>query len=326
MIYPKFLDNKDVIGITAPSAGVGRKIDSFNKSIDNLNKHFTIIETDSVRNNADVSNSAKDRGNEFNALIKRKDVKCIFCASGGDFCISSLQYINFDLFKDNVKWVEGYSDPTSILYYITTKYDIATIYGNNAGSFDQIKLHKSLEYNINLLKGKVYKQNKYDLYEAERNNSSDGYDLSDQVIYKNINGDVFESGRIIGGCLDVLVNIIGTKFDYTSEFINRYKSDGIIWYFDIFSLSVEDLYNKLYQFKYAGYFLYTKCIIIGRILYKSGFSIYDYESVLKEVLPDIKIIYDFDIGHVPPKMTIINGSFVRIVSNEKEAYIETYLK
>ena len=51
-----------------------------------------------------------------------------------------------------------------------------------------------------------------------------------------------------------------------------------------------------------------------------------YEEVLKKVLPNIKIIYDFDLGHVPPKMTIINGSIVHIVSNDNESYLETYLK
>lgn len=326
MIYPSFLKEKDIIGITAPSSGVGHKLESFDLSINNLKKHFNVIETESVRNNNEVSNTSEIRGKEFNELLTNKDVKCILCASGGDFCISSLDYINFDLLNDNIKWIEGYSDPTSILYYITTKYDIATIYGNNAGSFDQNNLHKSLKYNIELLKGNILNQEKYDLYENIRLENDSGYNLTEKVIYKNINGSVFESGRIIGGCLDVLCNIIGTKFDYTKEFIERYKNDGIIWYFDIFSLTVEDLYNKLYQFKYAGYFKYTKCVIVGRILFKSGFTSYTYEHVLKEVLPDIKIIYDFDIGHVPPKMTIINGSMVSVVSNDNEAYLETYLK
>ncbi len=325
MIYPKFLKENNIVGITAPSAGVGHKIDSFDLSTKNLSKHFNIIETESVRNNNVVSNTPEVRGKEFNKLLSNDEVKAIICASGGDFCISSLEYINFDLLKDNPKWIEGYSDPTSILYYITTKYDIATIYGNNAGSFDQTKLHKTLEYNIDLLKGNIKRQEKYDLYESKRLENNDKYNLTEKVIYKNLNGDVDISARIIGGCLDVLVNIIGTKYDYTTSFIERYKNDGIIWYFDIFSLTVEDLYNKLYQFKYAGYFKYTKCIIIGRILFKNSFTNYTYEQVLKEILPDIKIIYDFDIGHVPPKMTIINGSLVHVVSTDKEAYIETYL-
>ena len=324
MIYPKFLNSNSTIGITAPSSGVGHKLDSFDLSIKNLNKHFNIIETNSVRNNNLVSNTPEIRGKEFNELINNKDVDMIFCASGGDFCISSLEYIEFDSLKNNIKWIEGYSDPTSILYYITTKYDIATIYGNNAGSFDQTEIHKSLKYNIELLKGNVNKQEKYDLYESTRGEKE--YNLTEPVVYKNINGSVLEQGRIIGGCLDVLTNIIGTKYDYTKEFIERYKNDGIIWYFDIFSLTSEDLYNILYQFKYAGYFKYTKCIIIGRILFKNSFTDTTYEEVLKEVLPNIKIIYDFDLGHVPPKMTIINGSLVDVISNDKEAYLETYLK
>lgn len=324
MIYPNFLNNNSTIGITAPSAGIGKKLNSFDLSIKNLKKHFNIIETKSVRNDNVVSNIPVIRGKEFNELINNKGIDMIFCASGGDYCISSLEYIDFDTLKNNIKWIEGYSDPTSILYYVTTKYDIATIYGNNAGSFDQFKLHKSLEYNIKLLKGNVNKQEKYDLYENVR--GENGYNLTEPVIYNNINGNVNETGRIIGGCLDVLTNIIGTKYDYTNEFIERYKDDGIIWYFDIFSLTTEDLYNKLYQFKYADYFKYTKCIIIGRILFKNSFTDTTYEQVLKEVLPDIKIIYNYDLGHVPPKMTIINGSLVHIVSNDKEAYLETYLK
>ena len=195
---------------------------------------------------------------------------------------------------------------------------------NNAGSFDQFKLHDSLEYNIELLKGNIKKQEKYKLYESIRGVNQ--YNLTEPVFYKNINGDVNKTGRIIGGCLDVLTNIVGTKYDYTKDFIERYKNDGIIWYFDIFSLTTEDLYNKLYQFKYAGYFEFTKCIIIGRVLFKNSFTDTSYEKVIKKVLPDIKIVYDFDIGHVPPKMTIINGSLVKVVSNDNEAYIETYLK
>ena len=323
MIYPKFLNNNSKIGITAPSAGVGHKLNSFDLSIKNLNKYFNIIETESVRNNNVVSNTPQIRGKEFTKLINDKDIEMIFCASGGDFCISSLEYIDFDSLKNNIKWIEGYSDPTSILYYITTKYDIATIYGNNASSFDQYNLHKSLEYNCELLKGNIKKQQKYDFYERERGENE--YNLTEPIVYKNINGNVDETGRIIGGCLDVLTNIIGTKYDFTKEFIERYKNEGIIWYFDIFSLTTEDLYNKLYQFKYADYFKYTKCIIIGRILFKNSFTDTTYENVLKTVLPDIKIIYDFDIGHVPPKMTIINGSLIHIVSNDKEAYVETYL-
>ena len=127
MQYPKFLKRNSLIGITSPSSGVGNKLDSYELSISNLKKEFNVVETSSVRNNGYESNNPEIRGKEFNELLENKNVDMIFCASGGDFCISSLEYINFDLIKDNPLWIEGYSDPTSILYHITTKYDIATI-------------------------------------------------------------------------------------------------------------------------------------------------------------------------------------------------------
>ena len=46
------------------------------------------------------------------------------------------------------------------------------------------------------------------------------------------------TGRLIGGCIDVLKDIIGTKYDGTLDFIEKYKDDGIIWYFDNFALSL----------------------------------------------------------------------------------------
>lgn len=64
MKYPKFLNVNSVIGICAPSMGVGMKIESFEKSLNNIEKHFKVIETESVRNKGLASNSSKKRAEE----------------------------------------------------------------------------------------------------------------------------------------------------------------------------------------------------------------------------------------------------------------------
>ena len=141
MKYPKFLHNNSLIGITAMSAGVGRKLDEFNLSIETIKKHgFNVVETKSVRSNYYVSNTGEERAKELDSLVLNDEVDMIWCASGGDFCLEMLPYINIDNIKNNPKWIMGASDPTSVLYYITTKLDIATMYGHNAGGFDQINL------------------------------------------------------------------------------------------------------------------------------------------------------------------------------------------
>lgn len=327
MIYPKFLNNKNTIGICAPSAGIGNKEKEFNLAIKNLKKNFNTIETNSVRNNSSISNTKEIRGKEFNELITNKNISLIMCATGGDYLIDILPFINYKNILNNPKWIMGYSDPTNLLYTITTNLDIATIYGHNAASFSQKRLHKSLKNNIEFIKGNIVSQTNFKYYEKEKTDEYK-YNLTESVYWEklNTNEDFFE-GRIIGGCLDCLMNIIGTKYDGTKKFINKYKNDKIIWYFDIFSLSSEDVYRTLWQMQELGYFKYTNLIIIGRVKFPKQYGKFNYQKALKMLFKDkTPIIFNADIGHVHPQMTIINGAYAKIWSNKGKGKIEFELK
>ena len=326
MKYPSFLKNGDIIGITAPSAGIGEYIESFEKSLNTLrNNGFRVIETSNVRTNNYISSSAEERVKQLNELINNDEVKLIACATGGDFLIEILPLLDLKKLVEKPKWVMGYSDPTNLLYYITTKYDIATIYGKNAGSYNQKILHKSLIDNLEILKGNIVEQRSFDLYEKEKNEEIDGYNLTEKVYWENLNGEFNAQGRIIGGCLDCFRFIFGTKYDYTMQFIEKYKEDGIIWYLDIFSMSSEEVYCTLFQMKELGWFNYTKGIIFGRVLFPKEFSL-SYQECIKRAFPDLPIIFNADIGHVSPKMTMINGSIAKIECKDGKGKINFELK
>ena len=63
MIYPSFLKPSDTIGICAPSAGVGDKLESYDASLAVLKQQgYRIKETASVRNADQRSADAKTRG------------------------------------------------------------------------------------------------------------------------------------------------------------------------------------------------------------------------------------------------------------------------
>lgn len=315
MIYPKFLEKNDLIGISAPSAGVGRKIESFDKSIDSIHKAgYKTIETEHVRVNKEVSASSKIRAKEFEELVTNKTVSMVMCAAGGDFLIDMLPYVDYSKIKQNPKWIMGASDPTSLLYTITTKLDIATLYGLNAGGYDQENLHKSLLNNLEILKGNLVKQESFDLFEKEQDETKDGYNLTEKVFWENLNGDFKVKGRIIGGCIDCLGDLVGTPFDNTVEFIEKYKQDGIIWYFDIFSMTTEEFYRCLFQMQQAGWFKYVKAVIVGRVRFPNSFTKMTYQKALKKIFKKLPIVFDADIGHVAPKMTIINGAIAEIES------------
>ena len=240
MIYPRFLKENDTIGICAPSAGIGEeKIESFQKSLNNLQKEgYKILETESVRNPCLPSNTAKIRGEEFNQLIKNENVNMIWLATGGDFLVEMLDFIDEKALLENPKWVAGYSDPTSLLFHITTNFDIATLYGNNAGSFDMTELHPSLKNALKIIRGdfrkenliasenkKTFIQESFEECERERIDGVDGYHLDTKVDWKTPNGSVDMKGRLIGGCIDCLNFIIGTKYDGVAKFVEKYKQD-----------------------------------------------------------------------------------------------------
>ncbi len=326
MIYPEFLKNDDTIGITALSAGVGEKIESFNKSINSIQKHgFKIIETPNVRTENFISSSPEIRAKELDELITDDNIKMVMCAAGGDYQIETLPYINYENIKNNPKWIMGYSDPTNLLYIVTTKLDIATIYGKNAGSFDQTILHRSLEDTFSIIKGNIIDQKSFELYEKVQLENIDGYNLTEKVYWENLNCDTFnQEGRIIGGCLDIIKSIIGTKYDYTLEFIEKYKNDGIIWYFDIYSMDSEEVFRTLFQMKQMGWFEHTKGILFGRVMYPREFCM-SYQDNVQKAVPDIPIIFNCDIGHVSPKMTIINGAYAKIESHDGKGTIKLEL-
>lgn len=349
MKYPKFLSKNDIIGICAPSAGVGgEKERYFEKSIENLKKEgYQIKETASVRNTGIASNTPQIRGEEFNQLVRDDKVAMIWSASGGDMMIEMLDFVEEDAFKKNPKWVAGYSDPTSLLFSITTNFDVATIYGNNAGSFDMDCLHPSLRNALEILKGNLVKQESFAMCEREKKKAEDleikesfleneaskeleefpGYHLDTKVEWKTPNGPVDITGRLLGGCIDCLAMLIGTRYDGTQKFIKKYAQDGVIWYFDNFALKAEELFFTLWHLKQVGWFKQAKGFVFGRTCFEGSVLDMSYEeAVLRALGTKVPIIMEADIGHVAPKFTLINGAMGHFQAKDGKGSLEMWLK
>ncbi len=335
MIYPKFLKKGDTIGITAPSDGTVEEVDicRLNNAIENFEKlNYKIKETADVRTSIKGKSApSKIQAKELEELYKDTSISGIICASGGDFLLEMLSEVNFEVIKNHPKWIQGYSDPTGLLYAITTNLDIATIYADNFKTFGMKKWHKSLEDNLRILEGDIICQESFQMYEkerAERIIGDEEYKLEAKVKWENLNQEEINiTGRIIGGCIDILSELFGTRFDKTKEFIDKYKEDGIIWYFDNCELTSESLIRTLWKFKDSGWFEHTNGIVFGRSgLEKSCYDISFKEAVMRQLSSlNVPIIINADIGHISPRMTIINGSIANIISKNGKGKIKFQL-
>lgn len=318
MIVPKFLKEGDLVIISSPSNGLKKeekiKLLDEAKKLFNMQKINVIEDKYTRTSDKGESSNAQNRANELEKIIQDKKIDMVLSVTGGDYLIELLDKVNLDFIKDNVKWFQGQSDATILLYLITTKYDIQTIYSFNAASLSKAN-EVEIFNNFEILKGKKISQKDFN-YDINLNGEfqNNGWRFKEKI-------DV--TGRIIGGYIGCLIDLLGTKYDYTKNFIDKYKEDGIIWYFDIDYITNEELLRQIWHLKNAGWFEYTKCIIFGRSEEKNYTGI-TLDEAISRGLDECKIPYitNFDLGHTNPRVTIVNGSKVNLVCNDKKRVID----
>lgn len=138
------------------------------------------------------------------------------------------------------------------------------------------------------------------------------------------------SGRLLGGCVDCLVNLTGTKYDKVTEFAERYKEDGILWFLEACDLNLMSIRRAMWQMEHAGWFRYCKGFLIGRPrigMDSEEFGIDRYQAVY-EMLRQyrVPVMMDLDIGHLPPMMPLVCGSMARVVSDGRTYSVEMELR
>lgn len=325
MIFPEFLQPGDTIGVTAPSGGVTKETDKkrFLAAKQKLNSMgYNVIFTNDVFKSDEKGRSdlAKVRGKEFMELITNQKVKYICSAKGGDFLMEVLPYLDFDVIKANPKWIQGFSDNTLLTFNICTSCDMATIYCNNFGDYGMEEWHESVKQNFDMLCGKINSQSNFKFYENQFYDRVTGYegyhaDLPvNMKIYNGIDNEAVFGGRIIGGCLDSIMDMAGTRYEQVLKYIEKYKEEGIIWYFESFLNNSEGVVRNMWKLEELGWFKYVKGFIFGRELFYEKYTDTEFDEAAMTILEKYKVpvIFGADIGHKPPQLCIINGAYYNV--------------
>ena len=122
-----------------------------------------------------------------------------------------------------------------------------------------------------------------------------GYNLTEKSCISSIPTVAKESrltmrGRLLGGCMDCLINLLGTSFDHVREFNERYSDDGIIWFLEACDLNVMGMRRAMWQMKNAGWFSNVKGFLIGRPAHfgEEMFGI-DHRQALSSLLREFNV-------------------------------------
>lgn len=327
---PKYLNENPNIYLIAPSFGctISPYEERLNESLKTFEKlNFNIIIGDNCFKSMGIagSNTPKQRAKEFMQAYE-SNADAILSVGGGETMVEILEHIDFEKIKKlPPKWFVGYSDNTNLTYTLTTICDIQSIYSVHASSFYNYPLEYDTLDTIKMLKGeRIFKgYPKWVLNETKDIFPIYNFDMNKIITPVNYKHPF--TGRLIGGCLDCLSILCGTKFDYTKEYIKKHKDDGIIFYLEACDLTSIGIRRCLSQLKYAGWFNNVTGFIIGRsrLFNDNSFGetpIHAYIDILSDF--NVPILLDCDLGHLSPALPIRNGAIATISFIDENIVIE----
>lgn len=359
MRYPEFIKKNDTIGFPAPSLAptISPYKELFGGTLSYLNGkgYKTLLgKSASFSHGVGISGTPEECGKDLTEMYLSDNNDALISCGGGELMCETLGYVDFEsIRKAKPKWYMGYSDNTNFVYPLVTMCDVAAIYGPCACEFGARELHESAVDALSVLEGKIHSVHGYPLWEKEGLRTDDplaprnltekscvkaykpvGNKLcADTVSVSDVTSpaavtcgfcetnEVTFSGRLLGGCLDCLVNLCGTRFDKTKDFIEKYKEDGFVWFLESCDLNLMSIRRAVWELKEAGWFKYVKGFLIGRPLCfdEESFGITRKEAYLENLREfNVPVVLDADIGHYSPMMPLVVGCIAKAsYKNEK---------
>ncbi|MGX8703505.1 MAG: S66 family peptidase [bacterium] len=368
MRYGKFLPEGGTIGFLAPSFGcvIEPYATLFDSALDKFSKlGFKTVLGPNCREDAAIgrSNRADLCGKELTESFLSEESDVLISCGGGELMCEILPFVDWSaLAEAGPKWYLGFSDNTNYTFLAATLLDTAAIYGPCAASFGQEPWHPALADTMALLEGKKLSFTGYQLFELTKLKDEEHpllpYNVTEKTSYRCFvpddsclantsagksgtcpsptpetrlieTGHLSLSGRLLGGCIDCLENLVGTQFDRVAAFAEKYKEDGVLWFLESCDLTPMSLRRSLWHMRMAGWFKNASGFLFGRPYhYGEEMLGLDMTDAVTGALGDlgVPILFDADFGHLPPAIPIVTGAVGKIEATREELTISYALR
>lgn len=281
-----------------------------------------------------ISSSKEVRAAELVHFLQDDKINAIIPPWGGEFLMEILPLLNWDeLGQLPPKWVLGYSDISTFTFAYTLITGIATANGINyidLGVSELDELSKRWIDVLGVREGEeVIQQSSIKFQSSCDLRKLDTYTVWKLLNPSHIKEEVSFTGRLLGGCMDTISVLMGTPYAPVEDFIRDYCSEtGVVWYLESCEMNAAEIYRRLWQMKQCGWFAQTNGVLIGRPAGYSAMKNFELVDALTLIFQDlaIPVIYDVDVGHVPPQITLVNGALAKVdYANHKGVISMTYV-
>ena len=226
--------------------------------------------------------SPQFRAEELMSFYKNNEIKAIFDISGGDIANEILEYLDYEVIKENYKLFFGYSDLTTVLNVMKSQT-------NGVNYLYQI---------LNIIEN-----------EEIRTNFENTFMKNEQILFdvkwRFFQGSSVE-GEVIGGNIRCFLKLVGTK--YFPEVDNK------VLFIEGLGTSIEGLVTHLAQLKQIGVFDKISGLLIGTFTkIEKEFSVEEIFEIIQEYISSsLPIAKTQEVGHAKDSKALKLGGKINI--------------
>lgn len=294
MIIPPYLKKGDTIAIVATAR---KNIEDNLKPAISWLKNWgleVVVGSTIGLDRHQLAGTDEERAADFQAQLDNPNIKAIWCVRGGYGTIRIVDALDFTKFKQNPKWIVGFSDVT-VLHSHLNRMGYQSIHG------------------IMPVSSKATEDAKETLRKALF-----GEHLEYTVPCENMNRLGKAKGELVGGNLSILYSLFGSPsaIDCTDKILFIEDLDEYLYHID----------RMMMNMKRNGCLESLKGIIVGGMTKMNDNEIPWGKNAL-EIIDDvtqkykIPIIYNFPAGHMADNRALIFGKTVTMEVNDLESKV-----
>lgn len=260
------------------------------------------------------SSSIEKRIEDLHHAFRDPNVKGILTAIGGYNANQLLNYMDFDLIKDNPKVFCGFSDITALNLAIYKKTGLINYSGPHFSTFG---MKHGIEYTIQSFIQAVTNDAPYDISPSDKWSDDPWYlEQEKRVFFDQDSYLVIQEGKaegkLIGGNLCTMNLLQGT------EFMPSLK-DTILFIEDDEESHSQSFDRDLQSLLHLPDAKYIRAILIGRFQKGSNVTEDALRKIIysKNELREIPIIANVNFGHTSPMATIPIGAYATVSASSE---------
>ena len=295
MIRPNYLQKGDTVAIVSTARKVSKKELIPALAILKNWKLNVVIGNSIEAEEQQFAGNDKLRASDFQEMLDNPKIKAIWCARGGYGSVRMVDLLDFSNFKNNPKWIIGYSDVT-VLHSHLHQLGFETLHAQMP-----VSIETKTAACVQSLKNSLFGNNTTITIPSE---------------VSNITGNA--KGVLVGGNLSMLYSVCGSSSSISTK--------GKILFIEDLDEYLYHIDRMLQNLKRNGMLDQLQGLIIGGMTQMHDNDIpfgQSTEEIILSICNDYNypIVFNFPAGHIDDNRALILGRKAELIISKTETIL-----